>query len=147
MVPEYLQSRQDDSPRASHGALRMVDHSAHGAAGKRAVDKTPTPRGDALRGTSPEVPSESVPSGSRRFDNDATDMGWSDQPVYARSTVPGRTMLDEPLKTNEEKKQDGKNPDLLTTEKNPLFVQQQPEDYAGYFQPLKPSKGEEINSL
>ena len=144
MVPAYTQSRQDDSPCASHEATRMVDHKAGVAAGSGDVDKTPAPRGDALRGTSPAVPSESVPSGSRRFDNDATDMGWSDQPVYERSTVPGRT-IDEPLKTNEEKKQDGK-PDLPIAEKNPLFVkQQQPEDYAGYFQPLKMSTEKDKN--
>ena len=64
MVPAYTQSRQDDSPCASHEATRMVDHNAGGAAGSGDVDKTPAPRGDALRGTLPAVPSESVLIGS-----------------------------------------------------------------------------------
>ena len=60
MVPEHLHPRQDGPSRILREAVRTAGHNAQGAAGKRAVDKTPTPRGDALRGTLPEVPSKSV---------------------------------------------------------------------------------------
>ena len=64
MVPAYTHPRQDGPSRILREALRTAGHNAKGAAGTRYVDKTPAHRGDALRGTLPAVPSESVLIGS-----------------------------------------------------------------------------------